>query len=63
VVEPADDWSDLTYVLCNKLHSQFCSEKGDITGKKLLSLKGMDLEAAGEFLALCKGNLPCVNLF
>jgi hypothetical protein len=55
VAESVDDWQDLTYILCNKAHSQFVSDKGDIVGKKLKELKDVDLGASIKFIALCKG--------
>jgi hypothetical protein len=57
VVEPVDDWDDLTYVLCNKAHSQFVTEQGNITGKEFRQLKDVDEEARKGFVALCKGKL------
>jgi hypothetical protein len=55
VVEAVDDWTDFRYVLCNKGHSHFVSEKGDIVGRKLKELKDMDLKAADAFIDVCRG--------
>jgi hypothetical protein len=56
VVEPVDDWTDCTYVLCNNAHSHFISENQDVVGKRIKQLKHIDLDAASAFLAVCKGN-------
>jgi hypothetical protein len=55
VVEGVDDWNDITFILCNKVHSQFVSETGDITGKNLMKLNNIDLKPTLEFLRVCKG--------
>jgi hypothetical protein len=55
VAEGVDDWTDMTYVLCNNTHSQFFAEKGDIVGKRLKTINNVDIGPAIEFIGVCKG--------
>jgi hypothetical protein len=63
VVEGVDDWNDLRYILCNKAHSQFVIEEGEIVGKTLRELKDIDERSINAFIAVCKGRLVVLSDF